>query len=269
MQKGFFMAYENFRFQAHRGDSAFYPENTLVSYKAAIDQKYHVIEMDNKFTADDVCICLHDGTYNRTTRRPDGTEFEEKTASTALTLAEVKELDAGIFKGEEFRGTKIPTLAEALDFIKNNSTLSVKLDNVFQSFSEKQFEIFMSDIRNADMGSRIGFTCKTFPYLKFLAEAFPEAEMHYDGTLTDSVLSFIEANIKDRTTVWIPFDNKATAWCHERKASKEFCADLHRYGKVGIWLISEVDELRAAVKDFGADIIETNGTLKPNALELI
>lgn len=52
------MSIEKFRFQAHRGDSPFYPENTLVSYKAALDQGYQVIEMDTKFTSDNVCIWL-------------------------------------------------------------------------------------------------------------------------------------------------------------------------------------------------------------------
>ena len=46
------MSKENFRFQAHRGDSAFYPENTLVSYDAAVKEGYQVIEMDSKFTRD-------------------------------------------------------------------------------------------------------------------------------------------------------------------------------------------------------------------------
>ncbi|MCQ2427182.1 MAG: hypothetical protein MJ137_02105 [Clostridia bacterium] len=258
-----------FRFQAHRGDSAFYPENTLVSYKAAIDQGYDVIELDNKFTADNRCICLHDGTYNRTCRFDDGTAFVEKTPSDALTLAEAKKLDAGLFKGEEFRGTRIPTLAEALDFIGSNSTLAVKLDNVFQSFNQVRFEEFCRVVKESGLGRRVGFTCKTFPYMLHLAEIFPEAEIHYDGSLTPFVLDWIGRNVKERATVWIPYDNKATAWCKERKADAEFCAELHNYGKVGLWLIAEVEELRRSVREFGADIIETNGTLKPGALELI
>ena len=259
----------SFRFQAHRGDSAFYPENTLVSYRAAISEKYHVIELDNKFSRDNVCICLHDGTVNRTCRRPDGSAFEEKTPADSLTFAELRELDAGVFKGEQFAGTKIPTLAEAIDVIGRESDLSVKLDNVFQFFNEERFEIFCSVVKDSGFESRVGFTAKTLPYLVYLAERFPSSEMHYDGSLTREALSFIENNIKDRTTLWIPFDNKATAWCKERKASREFCADLHRYGQVGIWLLSETDELRTAVREFGADIIETNGTLKPDALSLI
>lgn len=263
------MIKEGFRFQAHRGDSVGFPENTIPAFKAAIDQGYHVIEMDNKFTADNVCICLHDGTVNRTCRRADGSVIEERTPCDALTLAELKALDAGLWMGPQFRGTHIPTFAEALDFIKHNGTISVKLDNCFQNFNEQKFEIFLSDVRNADMENRIGFTCKTLPYLQYLAEQFPQAEMHYDGSLTPAVLDFIEKNTKDRTTVWIPFENAKTAWCKERKADKAFCQSLHRYGKVGLWILTETEELRTAVCDFGADIIETTGSIKPTDLALV
>jgi hypothetical protein len=257
---------EGFRFQAHRGDSAFYPENTLVSYNAAIEEGYDVIELDNKFTSDNVCICLHDGTYNRTCRYDDGTPLADKTPADALTLEEVKKLDAGLFKGEQFRGTRIPTLEEALDFIKRGSDLAVKFDNVFQSFNQTRFEEFCRVVRESRLGKRAGLTCKTFPYLLMLSEAFPEAEMHYDGSLTPDVLKWIGNNIKDRATIWIPFDNKATSWCRERKADREFCRELHSFGKVGLWLLAEPEELRISVEEFGADIIETNGTLKPDAL---
>ena len=120
-----------FKFQAHRGDSVSYPENTLVSYLAAVEQGYKIVEMDCKFTKDNVCIMLHDGNINRTCRREDGSEFEEKIASTALTLDEIKALDAGLFKGEQFRGVRIPTLAETLETLRN-ADADIKLDNVFQ-----------------------------------------------------------------------------------------------------------------------------------------
>ncbi|MCQ2386564.1 MAG: hypothetical protein MJ078_07845 [Clostridia bacterium] len=262
------MKKEDFRFQAHRGDSYEYPENTLVSYDAAVREGYQVIEMDTKFTADNVCICLHDGSYNRTCRFDDGSELPEKKNAADLTLEEVKKLDAGLFKGEQFRGTRIPTLAEALEFLKGKP-VKLKMDNVFQGFNEEKYEIFCRTIKEADMEEQMGFTCKTLPYFIDLALKFPKAEMHYDGSLTPEALETVKKYADGRATLWIPVDSKVTAWCKERKASAEFCAELHPYGKVGIWIISELDELKAAVCDYGADIIETNGKIKPNFLDLI
>lgn len=262
------MSKENFRFQAHRGDSAFYPENTLVSYDAAVKEGYQVIEMDSKFTRDNVCIMLHDGSVNRTCRTDAGETIAEKTPADTLTLAEIKALDAGLFKGEEFRGTRIPTLAETLVFLRGKG-VTLKMDNVFESFNEERFENFCRTIKEADMEDKIAFTCKTLPYFSWLAAKFPRAEMHYDGMLTDEALTSAARIAGDRLTVWIPYDNHATAWFKGRKADADFCAELHKYGKVGIWLISEVSELDDAVNRFGADIIETNGTLKPQAIELV
>lgn len=262
------MSKENFRFQAHRGDSAFFPENTIAAYKAAVDQGYQVIEMDTKFTSDNVCICLHDGTYNRTCRFDDGSAFAEKVPAEALTLEQAKALDAGMFKDERFRGTRIPTLSEALTFLKDKN-ITVKMDSVFQEFTQEKFEIFCDTIASAGMEDRIAFTCKTLPYFTYLAERFPKAEMHYDGSLTPEALSITSALAAQRLTLWVPYDNPSTAWFRERKADAALCRELHRYGKVGIWLISEVEELRVAVNEFCADIIETNGTLKPDALKLI
>ncbi|MBQ8331900.1 MAG: hypothetical protein IJX94_05330 [Clostridia bacterium] len=253
-----------FRFQAHRGDSAFYPENTLVSYDAAIKQGYDIIEIDTKFTDDNVCVCLHDATLNRTARTPEGSEIAEKTPIIKVTYEEAKKYDYGLFKGEEFKGTQMCTLAEALAFIKK-STLDVKLDNVFQKFNEEQFELFCQVIEEADMEDRIGLTCKTIPYMNYLAARFPKAEIHYDGSLTPAALEECGKLTKAgrRVTIWIPYDNENTAWFRGRKADEEFCRELHQYGEVGIWLISEPEELEVARNQFGADAIETNGTLKP------
>lgn len=253
-----------FRYQAHRGDSAFFPENTVTAFDAAIKQGYDIIEIDTKFTYDGVCVCLHDDTLNRTARYPDGSELEEKQAIIKTSYAEASALDYGLWKGEQFKGVKMCTLAQALDFIKK-SDACVKLDNVFQKFDQEQFEAFCKVVEESDMESRVGFTCKTLPYLQYLANRFPLCELHYDGSLTLDALSECERLTKAgrRVTVWIPYDNKSTAWFRGRKADAEFCAELHKYGEVGIWLISNEEELAVSKDVFGADIIETNGTLKP------
>ena len=252
------------RFQAHRGVSFEFPENTISSYKAAADQGYDVIELDTKFTKDEICICLHDATLNRTCRHTDGSPLTEKTSPDALTLAQIKELDAGLFKSERFAGERIPTLAEALAFIRDYSNLTVKLDNCFQSFNQKRFEEFCRVLKEARMEERLGITCKTTPYLVMMAEEFPKAELHYDGTQTPSVLEMLKDKYSGRTTVWIPYDTPVNSWNKERRADSDFCAELHKYAKVGTFLLSEEEELRTAVNDYGVDIIETNGKLKPN-----
>ena len=66
----------------------------------------------------------------RTCRRQNGIEIEEKIAIRDLTFDEARELDAGIFMGEKFVGTKIPTLKELLDFSKGNN-IPIKICKLF------------------------------------------------------------------------------------------------------------------------------------------
>ncbi|MBQ2277915.1 MAG: hypothetical protein II333_05030, partial [Clostridia bacterium] len=50
----------------HRGICAKYPENTLVSFEAAIRLGCDLIEFDVNITADGVPVVIHDNTIDRT-----------------------------------------------------------------------------------------------------------------------------------------------------------------------------------------------------------
>lgn len=91
---------------AHRGASALAPENTIPAYEAAIRIGARFMECDIHRTCDGHWVVIHDDTTLRTTGSP-GNVHE-------MTLAEIKALDAGAWKGSEFAGTKIPTLEELL-----------------------------------------------------------------------------------------------------------------------------------------------------------
>ena len=253
------------RLQAHRGVSTEYPENTIVAFQASIDKGYDIIELDTKYTKDGVCVVLHDRTLNRTCRLPDGSKLpdEPKLAIADITLEEARSFDAGIFKGEQFKGEKIPTFAETLEFIKK-SPIPYKLDNVWETFTPEQQNDFLGLVKAADLGNKIGFTCRVFECFERVAKEFPECELHWDGSLDDETL----ANVKKvgeghRVTIWIRFDNKMTAWCKFPPATPELCDKIRQYGEVGVWILSTEEEFDIAVTELKADSIETTGGVKP------
>lgn len=88
----------------HRGYSARYPENTILSFKEAVGIGCDGIELDVRLTKDDKLVVIHD---NRLERRTNG-----KGLVGEYTLKELKRLDAG-------RGQRIPTLKEVLAELKN------------------------------------------------------------------------------------------------------------------------------------------------------
>lgn len=104
---------------AHRGFSGRAPENTLVAIRQAIEIGADMVEIDVTITADDEVILLHDETLDRTT---DG-----QGPPMALTLEEIRRLDAGSWFAPEFAGERVPTLAEALDAIEGRILLNIEI----------------------------------------------------------------------------------------------------------------------------------------------
>ena len=105
---------------AHRGWCERYPENTMIAFKKAIELGVDQIETDLRISADGELVLIHDATLDRTTN---GTgKVCEKT------LAELRTLDAGIKKGEEFAGEKIPTFIEFMELVKDHTTLTLDLE---------------------------------------------------------------------------------------------------------------------------------------------
>lgn len=106
---------------AHRGASAHAPENTLAAFELALAHGANGVELDAKLSADGEVIVFHDATIDRTTG--------EKGHVSKLTLAALRELDAGSFFSAEFRGEKIPTLAEVFETIGRRTLINVELTN--------------------------------------------------------------------------------------------------------------------------------------------
>jgi glycerophosphoryl diester phosphodiesterase len=96
----------------HRGARAYEPENTLRSFKKALEIGVDAIELDVRKTKDDQLVVIHDADVKRTT---DG-----KGLVSELTLEEIKEFSAE-------KGEKIPTLKEALDFLDKKVKIVIEL----------------------------------------------------------------------------------------------------------------------------------------------
>ncbi len=252
------------RIEAHRGVGTDAPENTMPAFETAVRQGYDMIELDLKFTADDRCVVLHDGSVGRTGCHADGSPADNRKIAD-LTLDEARSLDYGLWKGESFRGTDIPLFSDVLAFAKT-AGIPLKIDNCYERFTPERREILYRLIDKADMGKLVGFTCSNAASFEEVAGRFPEAEFHYDGVIDNANIAALQTVSKGhRTTVWIPFPCEATSWVSDkiRRASKEFADELHALGfEVGIWLLRRDEELAAAI-EYGADIIETDGAIKP------
>jgi glycerophosphoryl diester phosphodiesterase len=121
---------------AHRGASAYAPENTVPAFTRAAEQGATFVEFDLRLTKDRQVVCLHDDSLERTTDVEEVYPDRARQAANAaqrrwrledFTLAELRKLDAGSWFAPSFRGTRIPTFGETIAALKGRAGLFIEL----------------------------------------------------------------------------------------------------------------------------------------------
>ena len=104
---------------AHRGASAYAPENTLEAFLLAAEQGADGVELDVQLTKDGEMVVVHDEEIDRVS---DGSGFVKD-----YTLAELKILNFNKTH-PEYQDVKIPTLREVYEALKpTGMTINVEL----------------------------------------------------------------------------------------------------------------------------------------------
>ena len=134
--------------QSHRGAGNLAPENTLESFELGW-QLGCIPEADVRVTRDGVIAAFHDNDFTRLA--PDAPEEIRGLAIQDLNWDDIRGLDVGSYKGEQFRGQRIP-----------------KLSDVFQAMSGRPERLLYVDFKYisleqlADMARRYGVTRQIF-----------------------------------------------------------------------------------------------------------
>ncbi len=110
---------------AHRGASASAPENTLASFRRAIEEHTDFVELDVQESADGVVVVAHDRDLMKVARSP-----LQIWSSTAQQLREV---DIGSSFSATFKDERVPTLAEALAVCKGACRMDIELKDYGKS----------------------------------------------------------------------------------------------------------------------------------------
>ena len=110
---------------AHRGNRVLCPENTLAAFRQALQDGADLLETDLHLTADNVFVCIHDDTLDRTTNVQGPVKDR--------TLAELKTISAS-YGRPEFADERIPTLAELAAILPPDVglALELKIDDFLQ-----------------------------------------------------------------------------------------------------------------------------------------
>jgi glycerophosphoryl diester phosphodiesterase len=245
---------------AHRGGSAWAPENTLEAFRLAVEAGASGLELDVHVTRDGEVVVIHDATVDRTT---DGSG-----AVAAMTLEEIRRLDAGYSfssdGGRTFpyrgRGLRVPTLAEVYaDFPYARVNADIKEE------SPGAEEAVLRVIRGAGAEGRTLIASTDHPVIRRFRRV-SEGRVATAASRREIAAFYflsrlrLEALVRPQyAALQVPVEHHGITIVTPR-----FVAAAHSRGvRVDVWTINEVAEMRRLL-DLGVDMLMTD---RPEALE--
>ena len=160
--------------EGHRGYCAKYPENTIISYKAAMDLGVDAIEFDVWLTKDKVPVLLHDGNCKRTC----GVDVHVRD----LSLEEVKKLSAHYEEkfGDQYKGqeVQIPTLEELLK-VRAAKRPDLMLGVEIKEYTEENVDITVAMLKEYGVFDQCFFYAFNGRIIKYLKTKYNARTMGY------------------------------------------------------------------------------------------
>jgi glycerophosphoryl diester phosphodiesterase len=231
---------------AHRGASSEFPENTLASFRGALEAGAQVIETDVRLTSDGVAVVLHDADVARCT---DGTGLVHE-----LTLAEIKGLDASGGRGER---AEIPTLREVLELIDGRAGINLEIKTIpgepaFDSPREAAVRAALEELDRASFSGPVlvsSFNWITIERSRELAPDVPTGFLTITAIDPGAALVYARDHGHDYV---LPNVMALLA------AGEEFVRQAHDSGlRVGTWTVDDPQEAERLFS-WGVDAVATN-----------
>lgn len=227
---------------AHRGASAYAPENTLEAFKLAAEMHADGVELDVHICKSGEVVVCHDETIDRTSNGQ-GRICE-------MTLDELKTYS--FHNGmEQYLGAKIPTLKEVYELLSPTGltvNVELKTDNIWYEDIEKKCVAIAEE---CGMTEKVIYSSFNHRSLGKLLESKPDA---YTGLLYSRPMEGVE-------------DDSAYALEHKAKAVHPYWKNCYRDGymasmaekgvDVNPWTINEEEEM-ARQMNLGIHAIITN-----------
>jgi glycerophosphoryl diester phosphodiesterase len=210
----------------HRGARGHEPENTLLSFKKALELDVDMIELDVYTLKDGHTVVFHDDELGRTTN---GEGF-----LIGKTFEEIKKLDAG-------KGEKVPMLEEVLDLVDKKTQVNIELKG--EDTAQPVARIVEKYVQE-----------KGWSYDDFLVSSFNHRELKEFKDLKPEVK--IGMLISDVSPDYSQLAENLGAYSinvNKEFVTRELVNDVHEKGlKVFVWTVNNKDEIRR-IKLLGVD----------------
>jgi len=219
---------------AHRGASGSAPENTIIALQKAIEAGAEYAEIDVQETYDGKLVLLHDPDLKRTTGI--------KKNIWQTTYDKIKNLDAGSWFSEEFKGERIPLLEDAIEFIRGRMLLNIELKT-------NGNEVRLAE-RVCEIVKRMNFSDQVI-LTSFEPDQLRAAEITSPGIRTGLIFYFMPSY----DILSMPY---SVLSLHKRNAGKKFLDQAREAGKeLHVWTVNEEKDMHDLIQT-GVDNIITN-----------
>ena len=243
---------DNFTVIAHRGASAYYPENTMISFEGAIAMGADMVELDVQLTRDGEVVVFHDEKLSRCTN--------SKGKISDYTFVELQKLDAGSWFDKKYQGAKIPTLEEVLKLCRDKIAVNIeiKTEAVTEKIRDGIEEKCLKIVGQNSMQEHIVFSSFDPRAIKHLKEidstvitAVLFEKKHYGVKLPAQILDSLAANAFN---------------CSQDELSKKWLTNIKANNiPVNIYTVNDKKNMRRFLK-MGVNGIFTN---KPDILKMV
>ena len=244
---------------AHRGASAYAPENTLASFREGIKRDGDLIESDVQRSKDGELVLIHDTDLVRTTNVEQVFPNRAPWKVSDFTYEEMRRLDAGSWKSPEYAGERIPTLAEAIDTIRRSQAgflLEIKSPALYPGIEEdvaKEMRSFPGYVDSAVAAHRLVLQSFDFDSMRRYAEIEPDVPVGLLGTPS-----------RDQLPALARFADQVNP--HHSSVDASYVHAVHDAGMdCLVWTVDAPADMNRAV-DIGVDGIISN---KPDVLERV
>ena len=174
VKKGEENTLNNIFVEGHRGYCARFPENTLISYEAAIDLGVDGFEFDIWLSKDKVPVLMHDCNTMRT--------CDKEGILREMTLEEIKRLEPAYTQkfGQKFvgRGIKVPTLEELCELVSRKRP-DMALGVEIKEYTEETVDISVEILKKYGLFDKAFFYAFDVPTIKYLKTKYNARTMGY------------------------------------------------------------------------------------------
>ncbi|MGI8485132.1 MAG: glycerophosphodiester phosphodiesterase [Thermomicrobiales bacterium] len=216
---------------AHRGASVECPENTLASFRRALELKPFGIELDLHLSADGVPMVIHDDTVDRTTNG--------SGAVSSLTCKEMQTLDAG-------GGERIPTLDEVLALMAGHAHLLLEI---------KDAAVIPAMLERVRASPELRWSAMSFNWvaLRAVKDAEPDADLWLSNMGDIELLRSARPDFAPRQTLDEAIDaaralQASTLATYNLAIDSSVVARIHEAGfACWAWTVNEADRMETLV----------------------